>query len=220
MWVLPRSLAEVARASNAARFKATVFAATLLYSIAVQFIGANGEPVSAWSAVPVSVDFHLERVWMLTDNQIERDALSAYHRWSPNQTLNGAYAAAFRGVVLSVRAVKAVNEGDGFTTPAGASFDATAVVQNVGLFQWFGFRSGYSTGQVRVRVSILDASQREISESFLYIGDSPNPGERATALGTLTAPGDPGKYSVFFNVIADRSAVTPGGNFSLPLTVQ
>jgi hypothetical protein len=49
-------------------------------SIAIQFVGANGEEFGRWSAVPVSVEVQPSRLWSLSDSPIQRDAEVTLHR--------------------------------------------------------------------------------------------------------------------------------------------
>ena len=52
----------------------------LAASIAIQFVGANGEEFGKWSALPVSVDVQPGRLWSLADSPIQRDAEVTLHR--------------------------------------------------------------------------------------------------------------------------------------------
>jgi hypothetical protein len=50
------------------------FAALFALSIAIQWVGANGEERGRWSALPVSVDVQPSRLWSLSDSPLQRDA--------------------------------------------------------------------------------------------------------------------------------------------------
>ena len=50
------------------------FGVLLAASIAIQFVGANGEEFGRWSALPVSIDVQPSRVWTFVDSPIQRDA--------------------------------------------------------------------------------------------------------------------------------------------------
>jgi hypothetical protein len=56
------------------------FGVLLAASIAIQFVGANGEEFGRWSALPVSVDVQPARVWSLADAPIQRDAEATLRR--------------------------------------------------------------------------------------------------------------------------------------------
>jgi hypothetical protein len=58
------------------------FGALLAASIAIQFVGANGEEFGRWSALPVSVDVQPSRVWNLADAPIQRDAEATLRRYA------------------------------------------------------------------------------------------------------------------------------------------
>jgi hypothetical protein len=57
------------------------FGVLLAASIAIQFVGANGEEFGRWSALPVSVDVQPSRVWSLADTPIARDAQATFRRY-------------------------------------------------------------------------------------------------------------------------------------------
>jgi hypothetical protein len=58
------------------------FGVLLAASIAIQFVGANGEEFGRWSALPVSVDVQPSRVWSLADSPIQRDVVATLRRYT------------------------------------------------------------------------------------------------------------------------------------------
>lgn len=58
------------------------FGVLLAASIAIQFVGANGEEFGRWSALPVSIDVQPARVWSLADTPIARDAVATWRRYA------------------------------------------------------------------------------------------------------------------------------------------
>ncbi|MBD5654108.1 MAG: hypothetical protein IAI50_02875 [Candidatus Eremiobacteraeota bacterium] len=170
------------------------FALALCYCIGVQVAGANGEPKSAWSDVPVDAGQHPERVWQTSDTQIERDVLATYRLWRSNPVYTATYPAGFHGLVLAVRrGPRGLPEPRHTLTFApGEAADVTALAANVGPSRWYGYESGVYFGQARVRVRVYAGDGSEVSESYLYIAGSPQAAERTSALGTLRAPATPG----------------------------
>jgi hypothetical protein len=204
MYVLPADPLAVWRESRPRRAVASIFALLLAASIGVQIAGANGEPRSEWSAVPRSVDFHLDRIWQAADSQIVRDALVAYHTWTVNPALAPSYAGGFRGRVLALRPSDASAPVRELVCARGVQLDIAAIVENQGTERWYGYDSGVFIGQARVRVRLFDASGRQAGDSALYVEGAPGPGARAAARGTLATPPTPGSYRATFDVFANQ----------------
>jgi hypothetical protein len=180
---------------------AAVFSLTFLYSVGVQFVGANaGAAGSEWSAVPISIDRRPNRVWPLADSQIERNARAAYVRFfawdvARSPSYERALAAHVRALSPSLAHVA-----------KGTSIEATAVLSNDGRSRVYGYDTGVYVGQLRVRVRIVDAHERTTSEQYLYVTGSPTPGEVAGAVGAITMPPAAGAY-----LLECRPALVGGG---------
>jgi hypothetical protein len=170
---------------------AAAFATAFAFSAAVQFAGtASGAAGSDWNAVPVSIDRAPERVWAVADNQIERNLRATYVRffaWDVART-----PAYLRGLHVRVRALSPAVA----RAARGSTIAATARVRNDGPSRAYGYAGGVYVGQLRVRVRIVDARGRLVSEQALYVRGSPSSGEQAAAIGTLTMPPVPGTYTL------------------------
>jgi len=176
-------------------------AVVLCYCVAVQIVGANGEPESAWSSVPEDLTFHPERVWQISDTQIERDALTTYRLWRGNPTYTASYPAGFHGIVLGVyQGPDRIAPSRPIQLAPSQSADITAAIENTGRSPWYGYNSGVYFGQARVRMRVYVEDGSETSESYLYIAGSPVRGRRVTAIGTFRAPQAAGQYRVVFDV--------------------
>jgi hypothetical protein len=181
-----------------------VLAATIALATAVQYVGIVGEPKSNWSAIPLAVDAHPERVWRVRDAQIERDARTAYRLLRSNPTASTAYAAAFSGrvVTLSVDGSTARR-----TVAPGATILANARVRNDGTAAWYGYTTGMFYGQARVRVRIYDERGSEFGERYLYVVGVVPGGETVDAIGQFDAPRAPGTYRLHLDVDCFQNAL-------------
>jgi hypothetical protein len=170
---------------------AAAFAAAFAFSVAVQFAGtASGAAGSDWNAVPVSIDRVPERVWDVADNQIVRNVRATWVRFFAwNVARTPAYVR-----TLHVRVVAFVP--DVARVARGATIGARARVRNDGPERAYGYAGGVYVGQLRVRVRILDARGRLVSEQALYVRRSPPAGTDAGAVGLLTMPALPGTYTL------------------------
>jgi hypothetical protein len=203
VYALPADPLAFMRRSVASAAAATVFTLLFGYSVAVQFAGVNsGAAGSEWNAVPVSIDRSPQRVWQVTDSQIERNMRAVYLRlfaWDLALKTDAAHR-----VAIDITALK---PGPG-RIARGTTLVASAVVRNDGQAPLFGYASGVYLGQIRIRVRMFDARGHALPDQFLYLRGPLPPGARTAATGTLTAPSTPGAYVVECDpiVVGDRSA--------------
>ncbi len=172
------------------RAGSAVFATALGWSVCVQFAGANsGAGGADWNAVPVSIDAVPERLWRVSDNQIERNALAAYVKdFAWNMTLGAAYRRGLAAHVVPFAAPQPAR--------AGQAVIMSAVVRNDGTSRLYGYASGVYTGQIRIAVRIVDRFGRSGAEQNLYLAGSPEPTSSALATGTVVMPRLPGRYTL------------------------
>jgi hypothetical protein len=184
---------------------AIVFGLVAVYAIGVQAAGANGESNAEWSAIPSSVDTHLDRMWDPADTQIARDLQFARERWQPGPAGTAAYAASFAARVD-------VPAGDDrLATTPGAPIDVAVAVHDTGSVPLYGYTTGVWAGQTRVRTSY----------GMLYLRGAVAPGSTGMAGGTLIAPPVAGTYRVDCTVIPYRWAgPSPPATRCLTLVVR
>ncbi len=184
------------------RYAVGALALLVAYGVAVQAAGANGEPKSNWSGIPLDDGLHPERVWRLADSQIQRDALTAYRLHRANPTFVPAYAGAFGGRVLDVRPLGGGTALHVLALRPGETIDLAASARNDGQTRWYGYDTGFYFGQTRVRVRVYTSSGVEVAQAYLYFSGYPASGARAEAIGSLHAPRAPGTYAAAFDVDA------------------
>jgi hypothetical protein len=203
-FVFPRRLPRL----NARRVCVTVAVLVLLWwSVGVQLVGANGDPKTNWSGIPLDISDHPERVWDWSDSQIVRDARATYHLVVPNPTFRTAYALGFGGTIDSV-------SGDGFSfdtsarnaVSPGAMMSLSALVTNLGSSRWYGYASGLYFGQAHVRVRVVDGAGNVVLERYLYFRDDAVTGTVSRAAGIVDAPRRPGRYQAEFDIDVNQNA--------------
>ena len=175
----------------------------LLYSIAVQAIGAYGDPQGGWSSAPLSVDTHPERIWDLADSQIVRDIHAAYHHITPKPTKKLSYMDTFKANVGEIEGLCVPATSGRIDIHVGQQCDISANVLNTGQVPLYGYTTGIVYGEALVRVHTKSLSSNvPIPDQYLYVKGVDQPGVTTSAIGTLTAPNKPGLYATTFSVIA------------------
>ncbi|MBV8245418.1 MAG: hypothetical protein JOZ38_05825 [Candidatus Eremiobacteraeota bacterium] len=189
LW-LPRDLGAFARGSWRVRAATAACCVAAIYSIAVQYVGANSGAAGVdWNHVPYSIDEKPDRIWNLRDSQIQRNLFALYQekvKW--NFTRAPGYRSGLRGRVTQFSLSSEISPG--------VMLLPRAVVINEGNSQQFGYESGVFVGQVRVCVQILDAAGRLHSTQWLYVARNGEPGARSPAVGTIFAPRITGAYTL------------------------
>jgi hypothetical protein len=183
LYVIPR---DIRTATFAHRASIALLALSIAASVAIQVVGANGEPKTNWSGVPIDLTDAPGRIWNWNDNQIERDARATIALHRANPTFPASYAADFDGRIESL---KLSSNG---TPGADASIEATLL--NTGRSPWYNYETGLFFGQVHLRIRFLDRSGALALERFVFITSSPKAGETTNAIGNFELPASPGTY--------------------------
>jgi hypothetical protein len=217
MYVLPPDPAAFIRRGVAGAAAAAGFVLLFGYSLAVQFAGVtSGAGGSEWNAVPVSIDAQPQRVWAIADSQIERNLRAAYLRffaWNAGRANAADYSA-----VQITTIDPALARG-----ARGAAFALRAELRNTGRRRLYGYASGVYVGQLRVRVRMIDRNGRAVPDQYLYVRESPRPGERGVAGGLVALPSEPGTYRVEYLPVgtgAGGAAASAGGPYQAQAQVR
>jgi hypothetical protein len=203
LYVLPKSFQAASRPRRAL-FGAVCIAVAL--STCVQIAGANGEPKTNWSGVPIDLSVEPERIWQWKDAQITRDALATYHLWGPNPTFPNAYVSGFDGQILGIEASGAPIGPAGVTTTANASIRMRARLENTGTSRWYGYDTGMYYGLTHVRVRYIAPGGAVAMERYLSIEGAPAAGQTAIAIADVDVPALPGVYRAIFDIDAYQDA--------------
>jgi hypothetical protein len=188
-YVIP---SDIRTATVARRLSTAVLALAIAASVGVQFVGANGEPKTNWSGVPLDLTAAPERVWAWRDSQIERDTRATIDLQRANPTFPNSYAAGFDGRIESLNLP---SSGD-----AGAVVPIEAMLLNTGRSPWYDYKSGLFFGQLHLRIRFFDASGALALERFVYIVNSPRSGEATSTIGTIDLPQSPGTYRIMCDI--------------------
>jgi hypothetical protein len=188
VYVIPR---DIRTATLARRAGMAMLALTIAASVGIQVAGANGEPKTNWSGVPIDISAAPERIWTWNDCQIERDARATIALHVANPTFPASYPAGFDGRI------------ERLATPSGAPsavvpIDAT--LRNTGRSPWFNYETGLFYGQLHLRIRFFDSSGALALERFAFITSSPQGGETTRAIGNIDLPSSPGTYETTFDL--------------------
>jgi hypothetical protein len=214
LFALPANLRQLYRGTIASRFAAGAFSLAFVYSVAVQFVGVNsGAAGSEWNSVPISVDREPQRLWQLSDSQIERNARAAWYRFFGSSFAGSSRERA--GLALRVVSVTPPSR-----LTAGSKANFSALVENDGPSEAFGYTSGIYIGQLRVRVRLTGPHAPMNSEQLLYVGDSLSRGQRGAAIGMLAVPRIANTYMLELTpTIVGESPLRQSRTMRWPLTV-
>ena len=196
VYALPPDPKSFLKGAGAQRVAAFIFAVTLLWSVAVQYAGAtSGAAGSDWNAVPMSVDQDPQRLWALHDNQIVRNIRAAYYKdFAWDITLKPGYREGL-SVHLAPEPLPAFLK-------RGTVVPVRVVVRNVGSTPAYGYESGVFLGQVRIRARVLTPDHHVASQQYLYLAESPQPGQQGSAIGAIVLPPAPGVYNIVLDLVA------------------
>ena len=197
LYAFPFNVGENGFAKNALT---TLGLATIVFSIAVQFVGANGEPKTNWSGVPDDASLVTARIWDWHDTQIERDAQATAFLFTANPTAPAAYATGFDGTIYTIDAT------NGLSGTAGGFASYRVTLRNTGSSRWFGYESGLYYGQTRVRVRFFDNAGSLAREGDIFIASMTYPNEETIAAGAVALPTAPGTYTAIFDIDVNQDA--------------
>ena len=182
------------------RVFATAAGSLIALSVAIQAAGANGEPRTNWSGVPLDLSLSPNRIWSWHDGQIQRDALTCWRLWAPNPTFPQTYATGFNGSIGAISIDASKGRASPIVVAASTTTYITAALHNTGASRWYGYGTGIYFGQARVRLRIFDATGNEVSQDYLFFERSVDAGSNTLALGSIHLPPKPGEYELAFDI--------------------
>jgi hypothetical protein len=208
-----------------------LFGMTLLYSIAIQAMGAFGGAWSAWDVIPPMLHplAHQSRFWDWQDSAVTRGFWRLVNApqgllppRSPEQTRQGKILAVldatgqpFPPTIIGKSVGPVVVELNGFKLKVQ--------LQNTGTAAWQGYRTTGTAGTVQVRCQLFNNVNQAVQESFLYIPENLPSGGQTTIDGSIMFPDISGQYRLVLDLVDANQAVLPQSQWSNqphPILVQ
>lgn len=219
-FLLNSTIAQYFRHSSSfLNWKVAAFVVLSAFSIFAQVVGVFSQLL--WENIPLASYYSLNlkhnrgfsmgfnaRMWQVRDSQLERNTRNIAFRMT-RPTLLPSYASGLAGKILQVRDSNTQVLPPRISVLSGEKVQLSAIVQNIGVSPWFGYRSGADRlGEARVRVKVTNAQftpelNQKLPESRLFISGNPSSGETAMAIGEIFLPRIPGTYQVRFSLITE-----------------
>ncbi len=210
---------------------ALVFFLTI-YSTSVQAIGAFGN-YRSWEVAPYDYWprlWYSQRLWDWQDTQIARTARSIVYRIAEPIRDEKSYRRQSRGQIINI----SDEAGRPISQPIVATvFEQKmlrATVRNTGSTPFYGYLTGMDTGELKVRARFLDRNKkqfqfRQFFRRLLHVeGEVHAPGTEAAALGIISFPTKPGKYTLVFDLLLQNIGKVPQpqgrSSYRIPVEVR
>ncbi len=178
-----------------------------------------------WDTVPAVIDTKssvgMGRLWSFRDSPIERSTRSLLYKFKQDSAVSPAY---IQGLDGKIKQVRLVDKSSPLTKLAGASGASELVqvdLQNTGTSQWINYAEGGGSGSIFVRIRFYDATGNMDKQGQLFVLESPQAGEQATAIGYINFPINLGTYRLVLDLVSEKQFPQDSDHvYELPVEVN